>query len=153
MRQATGISGLIGISIVMIGVVILVFLASLDYTKAFKVKNRIVDIIERYDDGYSVNNRERIDAEILSVLKNVGYRLNTRNRSCPKRNGADPIEHRSQNYRYCIYQYQSKRGYYYGVTAYMYMDLPLIGELIEIPVSGETKVFYHVIDNHGLPDN
>ena len=149
MREAIGGSFIFYFVIIFIALFILFFVGGLSYTKAFKVKNRIVDIIERYNDGYSVDNREKIDAEILSVLKSLGYRLNTRNRSCPKRNGATAIEHRSQNYRYCIYEYSSTRGAYYGVTAYMYMDLPIIGELIEIPVSGETKVFYHVIDNHG----
>ncbi len=150
MKEAVGNAGVVSIAITIIGIIIIIFVSSLNYTKAFKVKNRIVDIIERYNDGYARGNRNKIDSEIASTLRELGYRVDTRNKGCSEKEGANLVYNSSGNYRYCIYENESNRGKYYTVVAFMYLDLPVINELLEFPVSGETKVFYHVIDNHGL---
>lgn len=161
MREAIGNASVFGLAIAFIGIMILVFLSSLNYTKAFKVKNRIVDIIEQYDDGYSnatdsngVTNRVNINKQVESVLRDIGYRVNTENKQCPtiKKDGETyKALNSTYNYRYCIYEFTSTRGSYYKVITYMHLDIPVIGGFIEIPVSGETKVFYHTVDNNGRP--
>lgn len=152
MKEAIGNASVFGLVIAFIGIMILVFLSSLNYTKAFKIKNRLVDIIEQYDDGYSVGNRDTINNQIESVLKEIGYGVNTSNKQCPniEKNGRTyKVLNNTYNYRYCIYEFSSTRGSYYKVIAYMQLDIPVIGEYIQIPVSGETKVFYHTVDEHG----
>ena len=55
----------------------------------------------------------------------------------------------SNPYDYCVYEYNTcsrhsdtyKCGKYYRVIAYMYFDFPIIGDLIRIPVRGETVTF------------
>lgn len=152
MKEAIGNASVFGLAIAFIGIMILVFLSSLNYTKAFKIKNRIVDIIEQYDDGYSTGNRTAINDQIESVLKEIGYGVNTSNKQCPDivKNGQTyKVLNNTYNYRYCIYEFSSTRGSYYKAVAYMQLDIPVIGEYIQIPVSGETKVFYHTVDEHG----
>ena len=163
LREAIGNASIFGLAIGFIGIMILVFLSSLNYTKAFKIKNRIIDIIEQYDDGYSkatdkygVTNRENINAQVEDILKEIGYRVNVNNRQCPtiKKDGVTySALNSTYNYQYCIYEFSSARGHYYKVTAYMYLSVPLIDWFLEFPVSGETKVFYHTVDEHGRPNN
>lgn len=159
MREAIGNASILSLALGFVAVMILVFLSSLNYTKAFKIKNRIIDIIEEYNDGYStladssgVTNRKKIDEEVQNVLMEVGYRVNTTNKQCPTiKSGTKTISALNSvyNYRYCIYELESTRGTYYKVVAYMYLDVPLVGDFLEFPVSGETKVFYHTVDNNG----
>lgn len=157
MKESISNAALAGLALTFIGVMSIVFLSSLNYTKAFKIKNRIVDIIEQYDAGYAPSNRSAINNEIESTMKNIGYRVNAENKQCPVYQDKLGYEYQAlnstYNYRYCIYEYNDTRGKYYKVLAYMYLDIPVIGAYLEFPVSGETKVFYGVIDQHGKPNN
>ena len=149
MKEAIGNSAIFTIAIVLISLVIAVFLSSLNYSKAFKIKTNIVDIIENYEDGYIADNRDRIDTEIEEYLREAGYRVNTNNQQCPVIDGRSALNN-PYNYRYCIYEYSSTRGNYYRVVTYMYLDIPLLSNVLQFQVAGQTKVFYHVVDN-GIP--
>jgi len=143
MKAATGNAMLMNIIIVFIVVILGLVVTSITYTKAFRVKNRIVEVIERYDGDFE-NNKSSIRDTITKNLKGVGYRLKGSD-SCPTKdkdgdNLPTPIE--GNDYYYCIYKYTTTRGYYYKVISYMYLDLPILGSVINIPVYGETKVFY-----------
>lgn len=149
MKEAIGNSAIFTIAIVFVALIIAVFLSSLNYSKAFKIKTHIVDIIENYEDGYIAANRDVINDEIELYLREAGYRVNTANNQCPTIDGRSAVNN-PYNYRYCIYEYNSTRGNYYRVLTYMYLDIPLISELLQFEVAGQTKVFYHVVD-HGIP--
>lgn len=152
MKEAIGNSAIFNIIMVFVAIIIALLVGSLSYSKAFKVKNRIVDTIEKYEDGYSSSNRATINAQIDEFLGQVGYRVNRNgNNNCPVQSGASNNGYAlnsSSNYQYCIYEYQSTRGYYYAVIAYMYFDFPVIRDRLVIPVRGETQVFYYTVDNH-----
>lgn len=149
MKEAISNSFLTTFILTIIIILILLVTGSLSYTKAFKVKNRIVNIVENAQ-TWDSNTVEQVDA----ALREIGYRVNVNNKqNCPARKGAidnndavtdSAINSFGSNYRYCIYKYFTPKGYYYGVTAYMYFDIPLISSLLELPVSGETKIFYDV---------
>lgn len=135
MKESIANTFILNIVIVFIVIFIFFFTGSLSYSKAFKVKNRIVDIIEKYE-SY---NSSAI-AEITSTLKDMGYRINTGNKGCPVRKGQTSISATINSYRYCVYEYSTPKGTYYGVAAYMYFDFPIIGNSVEFPVYGETKI-------------
>lgn len=139
MKSATGNTLLINIIITFLVIVLAILVASITYTKAFRVKNRIIDIIESYEGDFH-NKGDNIIGEINSSLNSVGYKISTNNR-CANREGATLITTGS-NYHYCIYEYITSRGSYYGVTAYMYLDIPAVGSYLKLPVRGQTKVFY-----------
>lgn len=136
MKESISNAFLVNLVIIFIIIFIFFFTGSLSYSKAFKVKNRIIDIIEKYE-GY---NKKDVEAEIISTLGEMGYRISN-DKSCPKRNGKDAINSISGSYHYCVYEYTASKGNYYGVTAYMYFDFPIIGQSVKFPVYGETRVF------------
>lgn len=140
MKAATGNTMLMNIMIVFMVVVMALLVTSISYTKAFRIKNRIIDIIEYYNGDFE-NKGNEITNEINTSLSSIGYRLST-SRSCKKIDDKEAIAINT-NYQVCIYEYNdSNRGKYYRVISYMYFDVPLLGGVLNIPVSGETKLFY-----------
>ena len=141
-------------------VLIMIFVGSISYSKAYKVKNRIVEVIEK-EQTYDETAR----AEIEDWLRyggqdgnGIGYRLNTTRggrTDCPspeKYNLPAGAENVSEinNYEYCVYYVDDsqsgngRHGYYYHVVAYMYFDLPIIDQFIKLPVEGETMTFTEI---------
>ncbi len=136
MREAIGNAFIVNIIVIFIVVFIVIFAGSTSYTKAYKVKNQIINIIEEHHGDYV-----GATADINNYLGEVGYRVGG-NGTCPAGSTAAV-----SNYRYCYAKITqntgSERGgnYYYRITTYMYFELPIIESLIRIPVSGETKTF------------
>lgn len=159
MREAIGNTFIVNLLMVFLGVMSALLVGSVSYSKAFKVKNRIIYTIEKYggwnvrtSDGYNV-----VQSEIEANLKEVGYPLVVSNPftgGCPNRSGATIVYGghtggTSKNtYHYCVYEYQSEKGHYYGVTTFMHFDIPLIGNYLEFPVNGKTKAIYDVKVNY-----
>jgi len=143
MRESMSNSIIFNIIITFVGIVIALLIGSLSYSKAFKVKNRIIEIIEKHE-KYDITVRQEID----EMLSSIGYRVASNGKqNCPTKTGATIINVFSSSYRYCIYQYDTGingRGRYYGVLAYMYFDIPVIGDRLEFPVYGETKIIYDI---------
>lgn len=154
MREAIGNTFIVNLLLVFLGVMSIIFIGSISYSKAFKVKNRIVYVIEKYGGWNELATDEGIDPaklEISASLKQIGYPLATTFGRCAryqKRDndvettivyGEDPGD---IDYHYCVYKYKSDRGVYYGVVTFMRFDIPLIGDLLEFPVYGETKSLY-----------
>ena len=140
MKAATGNALLMNIIIVFLVVVLGVLVTSITYTKAFRVKNRIVEVIENYDGDFN-NHEDQIRNDITTSLSNVGYRLKGTS-NCRTLNDGSTAYEEGKDYYYCVYRYGTDRGHYYKVVTYMYLDLPVINEILNIPVYGETKVFY-----------
>ena len=140
MREAIGHALLFQLVLFMIFVVVLVFIETLSYSKAFKLKNRIVNIIEEHR-GYTSGAQE----EINSVLSDVGYQISNGISGCKTYDGAKllyPSGYRAKGYDYCVASYTDEKGRtYYGVTTFMSFEFPIIKDLIEFPVYGETKTF------------
>lgn len=147
MKEAIGNSLIFGLVITFIGIFILLFATSSSYTKAFKVKNKIVEILEKYDDILGIDSvngtvlSSTVEEEINNVLSESGYRISNNSNGCPVRNNADPVnKNTTSNYEYCIYAYPTNKGTYYGVTTYIYYQIPVIGVELKFPVYGETKI-------------
>ncbi len=153
MKESISTSYLFMAVIIIIGLCAIVIIGGLSYSKAFKIKNRMIEIIEKYK-GYN----SETEADIEQLLNETGYPVQ-RNRdwSCPKGRGEDATGLNSDeegvssinnvdNYKYCIYQYKTIRGYYYSVVTYMPIELPMIGDFLkfEIPIYGDTKVFLDI---------
>lgn len=136
MREALGNALIVNLIIIFIIVFVVLFAGSTSYTKAYKVKNQIINIIEEHHGNYA-----EATSDINNYLGRVGYRVGGGGK-CP----AGSITAAS-DYRYCvarITQNNSSEGngnYYYRITTYMYFELPIIASLIQIPVTGETKTF------------
>lgn len=142
MKEAIANAGVFNLIIIFVIILLAFFIGSLGYSKAFKVKNKIIEEIEK-EGNYS-------DAkdEIEKWLSSIGYRVVKDNSwKCPLEGGNSAIKS-SSKYQYCVYKFSTcdsddkiKCGTYYRAVAYMYFDVPIISGLIKIPVKGETVVF------------
>ena len=153
MNDSLGSSLLLYIVVFIVGIVLLLLVNSLAYSKAFKVKNRIIN---------QISETGTLDvSKIDSDLSTIGYELNS-GTDCSKTEyytsnncyNADGISYAgcSQNskieiisinptYDYCVYKTTlSDKSYYYSVVTFTHFDLPLVGGFIRNEVSGETKV-------------
>lgn len=141
MKAAIGNSLLLGIILTFVTTVLLILVSSIVYTKSFRIKNRIVDVIEKYE----VYDVENVQPEIEQLLREIGYKANSYsdNSSCNRYGDDASLVNPSSAYYYCVFKIETEksRGYYYKVVTFAYLDLPLVNA-IQVPVYGETKIFY-----------
>ena len=101
MREGLGETFTYNMIIIFIVIVFGLLAATISYYKAFKVNNRILDSIEKYE-GY--NDAAKKDIE--NTLKTIGYTVNTEHATCPQRSGAQLLK-QNDNYLYCVYYYDN----------------------------------------------
>lgn len=143
MKAAIGNSLLLGIIVTFVSIVLLVLISSIAYTKAFRIKNRIIDEIE------AVETFDQGVVDTLNVVfREIGYKTNAymNNTRCDSVNIAPAggeLMNTTSAYHYCVFKMNSAKdgGYYYKVVSFAYLDFPLVSS-IQIPVRGETKIFY-----------
>lgn len=154
MREAIANAGVFNFVIIFVTLLLAFFIGSLGYSKAFKVKNLIIAEIEK-EEGYTSD----VKSVVEDSLGEIGYRMvpSTFN-TCPTEtvNGASYRSVSNSHYQYCVYEINNclikngttpsdlssrKCSIHYRVIAYMYFDIPIINELIRVPVRGETKSF------------
>lgn len=156
MKEAIGNSMIFTLVITFVSIFIIFFAGFTNYTKAFKVKNRIISILE--DRKYSeITSKGVIDekvrdvdgtpiSEIKDSLSSIGYRTevkNTCDEDLKKRfetKTFNKLTPSNNSHRYCIASFKTSKGYYYAVITYMYFEIPLIGTTLEFPVYGETRI-------------
>lgn len=112
---------------------------SLGYSKTYKIKNRLISIIEQYK-GYDDKN-EDMKTEINTFLRTAGYSTEQFEKACPKLNGEDAIN-TIDSYFYCVYKHDTVKGPYYTVKVYMSYNIPVISDIFTIRYSlkGDTEV-------------
>ena len=132
-------------------ILVLLLFGSINYSKAYKVKNRIITVLEKY--GYF----DAAKAEIEENLKNAGYQTTASSNHCQRIINNESkgtlvyptsLTDRRQ-YQYCVIEHEGtvENSKYYQVVTYMKFEIPIIGGLLEFPVRGETKVLYENIGN------
>lgn len=172
MKESIGNAFVSGLVIMFLFLIVLILSFAINYSRANKIKNKILNYVANYAELNStvdtagnikpidINEADVLEEQINRELASVGYRRNyagankntcTKNRS----NQAANVETLNPNgdFHYCIYAYETDRGFYYGVETFMYFDIPVIGRTIEIPVYGETRVIYDLGDRGGTPSN
>lgn len=152
MRGAIGNAMVMNILITFIILTTAFLVSSISYSKAFKVKTKIIDIIEKYDGDFNKTsgNESVITSEINQFLGQTGYRTTsaTAKGNCNKYvdSSKETLMGTTSSYDICIIQKNNNsstyHGPYYKVVVYMYFDFPIIGDMIKIPVSGETRSFF-----------
>lgn len=145
MRDAFG--GVVNMVIIVVFLVIVSgYLAfNVNYTKAFRVKNKIITTIEQYEGNCSSINGA-CDQAITSYMREIGYSIqsgfsldgyNCRNGYCIQEVNAENNEDPS------IVLEGSDKVYYKVVTV-IYIDIPIINKIMPnlkmFQVSGTTKV-------------
>lgn len=151
MREAIGGTWLFGLVITFI-VFFASFLAiSVNYSKAFNVKNNIVDMISKYE-GNNCNARKKIG----NYLSDVGYLVTG---SCGKIDDVEYIPYDlngnkvtgSNRGYYCVAKDSTEHTTdlektYYRVIVFFRVDLPVIGNITTFKIKGETESIYYAND-------
>ena len=145
MREAIGGTWLFGLVITFI-VFFASFLAvSINYSKAFNVKNNVVDLIGKYE-GNNCNARNKI----ASYLKDTGYLVasNCTSDDAYTYQGYDlngnPVTEKAY---YCISEDSTDSSTvidknFYRVVIFFRIDLPMVGDLFTFKIKGETESVY-----------
>lgn len=166
MKESIGNAMLFNLVIIFSLILIAFFVGSLSYTKAFKVKNKIIEEIEKEGEAAGREFTDidqargaytKAEKQIYDWLRSggengqgIGYRMNTDhiNECTYDKEGAEEVTGNGNEFEYCVYRIDTCKesnkdscGVYYHVTTYMYFDLPIIDQLIKIPVNGETRTF------------
>lgn len=152
MREAIGGSLLMYLTVFIVGIIIVFFVGILSYAKAYKVKNRIIEIIEKY------GNYEDSETDIASYLNSSGYNISGNNLCGDvgdlSRYGINEKVNlniaNNSSYSYCVYESTNttdkdkkkniNKTHYYVVVTFVHFEFPIIGGIINIPVYSETKM-------------
>ena len=154
MRDAIGGAMLLNLVLVFVSAIILLFVSVLSYSKAYRIKNRIVEVIEK-NELYDQN----VGVEINDDLTNTGYNTDSpiekcknikTNLSANKYNNLSNNLNDNYGYYYCVFEVCNIRddeekcidpnGKYYVVTTFIKFDIPIVGDTLMFPVYGETKM-------------
>ena len=157
MREAIGGTWLFGLVITFI-VFFASFLAiSVNYSKAFNVKNNVVDLISKYE-GNNCNARMNIG----KYLNDVGYLVTGDCKGVGSVDGEiytayDLNGNKVNNGRgyYCIAKEDTKDATdinksYYRVVVFFRVDLPIVGNLTTFRIKGETESIFYATDDNKL---
>ncbi len=153
-----GISGVWLTQLVILFILIFVaFLAlSLNYTKAFKVKNELLTIIEKRE-GFTTGSDGSI-AIINNFLKANNYGVT---KACPEGSygvsnlNSEATEYAtggSKKYYYCVTKVKAPSEnlpskVYYKVNIFFYFNLPILGDIFKFDVNGSTGDIANPADN------
>ena len=146
MRESLGGAMLLNLVVIFAGLVIVFFVSILSYSKAYRVKNRIIEVIEKYE-KYDNNTQK----EIMSDLKNAGYSASNPTKCDSIRENLIETKYdnkklslvnlNNSGYNYCVFEStNSENGNYYVVVTFVHFEFPIIGDVLTFPVYGETKI-------------
>ena len=136
MDEATGSTAMLYILLVFLAVYVMFIAIAVNYARAFKTKNKIIDIIEQNQGIKNISDSS--DDAIVGIetyLDEIHYNIQDNN-----------IDNEDNKYGTCFERgYCVKKnngingGHYYKVTTFIMLKVPLIDSLtFEIPVMGET---------------
>ncbi len=155
MRESMGGTWLLGMVALFI-VLFSAFLAySINYTKAFRAKNGIIDLIEQNEGfTFSINDGNSTEEKAYELIKSMGYDFGTQEQNnvvCDNDKTISDPEKLKDSYKnggYCVYHICNSDGSYrYKVVTYVIMKFPIINFGISVPIKGETKTLYYEVDN------
>lgn len=143
MREAFGGAFMIKLMLIFLAIYIAFIAVALNYAKAFRVKNKIIDIIEQSEGiseiDYNNTNEGSVIGNINTYLSSVSYYVNLTN--IENRN-IDNVHCYERGY--CIEEYPGPvndgvTSKYYKVTTYININFPFFNLNFNIPITGETR--------------
>ena len=151
MKDAVGGSILLNIVVIVVSVVILFFVGIIAYSKAYKIKNRIIEVIEKneeYNPTIAVN-------QLNNDLQRAGYIVADQKKIETKCDNNNLNKFTSEKgYLYCVYlknceDYDPINNICngertYEVVTYIHFNFPVIGDMLTFAVKGETKTLGRV---------
>ena len=140
MKEGIGGTFMIYVLLIFLAVYITFLAVAFNYARAFRVKNKVIDIIEQNEGIKDYNNisDSSVLGQIDDYLGEVSYIVNgIDDNTC---SGYDYV---NKERGYCIDEYSiSIDGYYYKyykVKTFIRLELPFMNLGFTIPVKGETR--------------
>lgn len=140
MKESVGYTVTLNIAIIFIVIVFAFLSAVLIYYKSNKVNNVIIDSIEKYEgfNSLAIN-------EINTKMSSLGYNMRSINCSATTSDGnreCNIVNKESSKKGYCVYECIDGDYYYYRVKSRMIINIPIVNELLSIPVFSNTNRLY-----------
>lgn len=161
MKESIAQAFILNLIMFFFGILILLYFGSINYSKAYKSKNRIITVIEKYG-VWDKNTKQEVEDNLVKTgYQTVLYTDADSDTKCKqfedsgtlvfpvhKTSGGDHTADwvGGRRYDYCVVEYSAAKGKYYKVVVYMKFEIPIIGGFLSFPVMGETKVLYENID-------
>ncbi len=154
MKNSINGTWLLGIVLVFMAIFIAYITISIDYNEAYILKSKMVTIIEQYE-GMNGNTVQMLN----SAMRNEGYYGLL---SCKSRDGEKVIGgledqivvNPSQKMNYCVTrdirygENATEDKYYYTVTVTFAYSVPILGDIFDFKVSGETRDIHYPHDSY-----
>ena len=143
MKESVGYTVTLNIAITFIIIVFAFLSAALIYFKSNKVSNVIVNSIEKYE-GFNNLAIKEIDRNMDSL----GYNKMSINCADSIENGKCKIQNKASSKKgYCAYLCEEGDYYYYRVRTNMMINIPIINDLLNIPIYSNTNRLYNFEEN------
>ncbi len=146
MKDAFGGSFALRIMLTFFVIFICFMTVSITISKTFRIKNTVINILERSDPDKLNRGDDSTKNRIDNYLQKNAYSyFNNQNVSQNCRNqGQSGNDYLLTQNGVCIVTYSNSTAssIYYKVTAYIVVDFPLFHLGIVVPISGETKTIY-----------
>ncbi len=129
---------------------------SINYNKAFNVKDKIINEVERNGGVKHFNNKDTAIKAIAEYMEEVGYRTsgncNGYDYGCNKDGSC--VQNPNSNYAFCLKEVKASDSYanyhsgefifvsYYKVKVFYQLDLPVFKQLFGFSIKGDTKLLY-----------
>lgn len=143
MKEATGSTFMIYVLIIFLAVYITFVAVALNYAKAFRVKNSVIDIIEQ-NEGIDEFNDEYTKGDVINLIENrlKDYSYNVKLSSETINKYSDYV---CYDLGYCISKKNNNLDKeYYKVVTFVDLSIPFINFNITIPINGETRVIERI---------
>ena len=140
MKEGIGGTFMIYVLLVFLAVYITFIAVAFNYARAFKVKNKVIDIIEQNEgiEDYNDISDNSVLGQINIYLGEVSYIVNgITNNNCKD------FEHINDVRGYCITEYETTidgiSNKYYKVRTFIKLEFPFMDLGFTIPINGETR--------------
>ena len=142
MRESFGGAFMIKLVLIFIVVYISFMAVAINYAKAFRVKNGVINILEQYKYNGSKNKEDPVIKKVDDYLKNVPYNHGANDKE-EKHCNSQGDNHVFTKYGVCLVKVSSDASpRYFKVITYISIDFPFFNISMTIPISGETKSIY-----------
>lgn len=140
MKEATGGTFMIYVLLVFLAVYIIFIAVAFNYARAFRVKNKVIDIIEQ-NEGINLGDLNDIK-KINAYLTAVSYKVKIAEDDCGEMTVDKNNLLINTDRGYCIGVSESNASgeKVYKVRTFVTIDFPFIEGLnIKVPITGETR--------------
>ena len=138
MRDAVGGTFMIKLLLIFLAVYTVFIAIAINYAKAFKVKNKVINIIEQSEGvDYNDVSDASVIGQINTYMNDIHYGINTSSveKKCI---GYDYI---NTERGYCISKVENydSSASYYRVTTFVTISVPIVRLEFTVPIQGETR--------------